>query len=116
MFCRGVVYLLVEVMELYRTAIEQIYNWKQKKNKKPLIIRGARQVGKTWLMKNFGQKAYKQVVYVSFDNNQQMKNLFEADMKIERIIAGLELYAGHKINPKDTLLIFDEIQEDHQRH
>ncbi|MCQ1528714.1 ATP-binding protein [Lutispora saccharofermentans] len=96
---------------MYRTAIEQLHKWKQKKNKKPLIIRGARQVGKTWLMKNFGQTAYNKTVYVSFDNNRQMKDLFEADMKIQRIITGLELYAGHKINPADTLLIFDEIQE-----
>ncbi|WP_423055536.1 ATP-binding protein [Acetobacterium carbinolicum] len=85
--------------------------WKKKKNKKPLIIRGARQVGKTWLMKNFGQKAYRQVVYISFDNNQQMKDLFEVNMNIERIITGLELYAGYKISPENTLLIFDEIQE-----
>ncbi len=96
---------------MYRTAIEQLHKWKQKKNKKPLIIRGARQVGKTWLMKNFGQTAYQEVVYVSFDHNQQMKELFGADMKIERIITGLELYVGRKINPIDTLLIFDEIQE-----
>lgn len=101
----------LEVMGLYRNAIEQLYKWKQKKNKKPLIIRGARQVGKTWLMKKFGQNAYKQMVYVSFDNNQQMKDLFESDMKTDRIISGLELYAGHKISAEDTLLIFDEIQE-----
>ncbi|MGV8905229.1 MAG: ATP-binding protein [Acetobacterium sp.] len=94
-----------------RQAMEQLHKWKQKKNKKPLIIRGARQVGKTWLMKKFGQKAYRQVVYINFDNNQQMKDLFEANMKIERIITGLELYAGHKISPENTLLIFDEIQE-----
>lgn len=98
-------------MKMDRQAMEQLHKWKQKENKKPLIIRGARQVGKTWLMKNFGQKAYRQVVYISFDNNQQMKDLFEANMKIERIITGLELYAGHKISPENTLLIFDEIQE-----
>ncbi|MFZ5966908.1 MAG: ATP-binding protein [Bacillota bacterium] len=96
---------------MYRTAIEQLHKWKQKKNKKPLIIRGARQVGKTWLMKEFGRTAYKETVYISFDNNQQMKDLFAADMKIDRIITGLELYAGHKIDPANTLLIFDEIQE-----
>ena len=56
---------------MYRTATEQLHNGKQKKNKKPLIIRGARQVGKTWLMKTFGQTAYKETVYISFDNNQQ---------------------------------------------
>jgi len=91
--------------------MELLHKWKQKKNKKPLIIRGARQVGKTWIMKNFGTTAYKQMVYVNFDSNQQMKNLFEGNMSIARIITGLELYAGHKISPEDTLLIFDEIQE-----
>lgn len=94
-----------------RLAMEQLNKWKIKKNKKPLIIRGARQVGKTWLMKNFGQKTYDHVVYINFDNNQQMKDLFEANMKIERIITGLELYSGNKIDPENTLLIFDEIQE-----
>ncbi|HSW36398.1 MAG TPA: AAA family ATPase [Candidatus Limnocylindrales bacterium] len=96
---------------MYRTAIEQLYRWRQKKNKKPLIIRGARQVGKTWLMKEFGQTAYKGTAYFSFDNNQQMKDLFSADMKIDRIVTGLELYSGRKIDPDNMLLIFDEIQE-----
>lgn len=97
--------------KMERLAMEQLNKWKIKKNKKPLIIRGARQVGKTWLMKNFGQKTYDHVVYINFDNNQQMKDLFEANMKIERIITGLELYSGNKIDPENTLLIFDEIQE-----
>lgn len=96
---------------MYRTAIELLYKWKDKKSRKPLIIRGARQVGKTWLMKEFGAKAYKKYVYISFDNNQRMQELFAADLNIERIVIGLELYAGHKIDPADTLMIFDEIQE-----
>ena len=96
---------------MYRTAIEILYKWKDKKGRKPLIIRGARQVGKTWLMKEFGAKAYKKCVYISFDNNQRMQELFAADLNIERIVTGLELNAGHKIDPAETLLIFDEIQE-----
>ena len=96
---------------MYRKAIEQLYKWKDKKGRKPLIIRGARQVGKTWLMKEFGAKAYETFVYISFDNNQRMQELFSTDLNVERIITGLELYAGHKINPSNTLLIFDEIQE-----
>ena len=96
---------------MYRTAIELIYKWKDKKGRKPLIIRGARQVGKTWLMKEFGAKAYKKCVYISFENNQRMQELFTADLSIERIVTGLELYAGHKIDSAETLLIFDEIQE-----
>lgn len=96
---------------MYRVGMEQLLKWKQKKNKKPLIIRGARQVGKTWLMKEFGKTAYKETVYISFDNNSRMQALFEGDLSIERIITGLELYAGHKINAGNTLLVFDEIQE-----
>lgn len=96
---------------MYRTAIEQLYKWKEKKNRKPLIIRGARQVGKTWLMKEFGANAYQDSIYISFDNNQRMQELFSADLNVERLVIGLELYAGRKINPSDTLLIFDEVQE-----
>ena len=96
---------------MYRIAMEQLYQWKEKKYRKPLIIRGARQVGKTWLMQNFAAKAYENSVYVKFDNNPRMKELFSADYSIERIVMGLELYAGRKIDPATTLLIFDEIQE-----
>lgn len=94
-----------------RTAMDKLMDWKNKKNKKPLIIRGARQVGKTWLMREFGRVAYAETVYINFDNNKIMNELFENDMNVERIITGLELYSGHKINPNTTLLIFDEIQE-----
>ena len=96
---------------MYRSAMEQLNKWKQKTNKKPLIIRGARQVGKTWLMKEFGKTAYAKAVYINFDNNPQMKELFSLDMRIDRIIMGIELYVGHKISPHNTLLIFDEVQE-----
>jgi predicted AAA+ superfamily ATPase len=96
---------------MYRTAIEDLHKWKAKRNKKPLIIRGARQVGKTWLMKEFGQIAFEKTVYISFDNHQRMKDLFSADLDVERIVTGLELYAGQKIDPANTLLIFDEVQE-----
>ncbi|MBN1622811.1 MAG: ATP-binding protein [Clostridia bacterium] len=96
---------------MYRNAMDDLVKWKNRKNKKPLIIRGARQVGKTWLMKKFGETLYERSVYISFDNNQQMKELFDKDMSVDRIITGLELYSGQKINPYNTLLIFDEIQE-----
>ena len=91
--------------------MEDLHRWKLRKNKKPLIIKGARQVGKTWLMLEFGKTAYDNFVYISFDNNQRMKTLFSSDYNIERIITGVELYAGHKIDPANTLLIFDEVQE-----
>ncbi len=96
---------------MQRKAMDDLHIWKAAKNKKPLIIRGARQVGKTWLMKEFGSLAYKQTVYVSFDNNRRMRDLFAEDFNTARLVTGLELYAGHKINPESTLVIFDEIQE-----
>lgn len=98
-------------MLMYRTAIEQLREWKANERRKPLIIRGARQVGKTWLMKEFGDSSYEKVVYVNFDNNEQMRNLFEGSLEISRLITGLELYSGHKIDSDNTLLIFDEVQE-----
>ena len=96
---------------MYRTAIEELYKWKAKKTRKPLIIRGARQVGKTWLMKEFAKSAFEHSVYVSFDNNTRMKELFSADLDVTRLVTGIELYAGHKIDPANTLVIFDEVQE-----
>lgn len=96
---------------MYRIAIEKLYKWKNSKRRKPLIIEGARQVGKTWLMKEFGKQAYADTVYINFDSNSRMADLFSADLDTERLIMGLELYAGRKINPDNTLLIFDEVQE-----
>ena len=96
---------------MYRYAIEDLKKWKNSKNRKPLIIEGARQVGKTWIMKEFGKKSYNRTVYINFDSNVQMAELFSVDLNVERIIMGLELYAGHKIIPSDTLIIFDEVQE-----
>lgn len=96
---------------MYRTALEDLHKWKGKGNKKPLIIRGARQVGKTWLMKEFGRVSFEKTVYINFDNNLRMKDLFSSDLDVKRIIMGLELYSSQKIDPANTLLIFDEIQE-----
>lgn len=96
---------------MYRTAIEKLYRWKAGKHRKPLIIEGARQVGKTWLMKEFGRKAYVDAVYINFDSNSRMADLFAADLDTDRLIMGIELYAGRKIDPNNTLLIFDEVQE-----
>ena len=96
---------------MYRIAIEKLYKWKNSKRRKPLIIEGARQVGKTWLMKEFGKQAYADTVYINFDSNSRMADLFSADLDTDRLIMGLELYAGRKINPDNTLLIFDKVQE-----
>jgi predicted AAA+ superfamily ATPase len=96
---------------MYRTAMESLKQWKSRENKKPLLIRGARQVGKTWLMKEFGLKEYAETVYINFDGNRQMKELFSPDFDVDRILIGLELYAGKRILPGETLLVFDEVQE-----
>lgn len=94
-----------------RLVMEQLCRWKNKKNRKPLLIRGARQVGKTWIMKEFGKRYFGQAVYISFDNNEHMKNVFEMDYDIARIISALKLESKSNIDPDRTLLIFDEIQE-----
>ncbi len=96
---------------MYRPAIEKLLKWKQSKRRKPLIIEGARQVGKTWLMKEFGKQAYADTVYINFDSNSRMAELFASDLDTERLIMGLELYAGRKIDSDSSLLIFDEVQE-----
>ncbi|HCK42782.1 MAG TPA: ATPase [Ruminococcaceae bacterium] len=96
---------------MYRIAIEKLYKWKNSKRRKPLIIEGARQVGKTWLMKEFGKQAYSDTVYINFDSNTRMADLFAVDLDTDRLILGLELYAGRKIDSDNTLLIFDEVQE-----
>ena len=96
---------------MQRIAMKQLMRWKKSKRRKPLIIEGARQVGKTWLMKEFGRQCYANTVYVNFDSNSQMASLFETNLDTNRLILGLELYVGHKINAEETLLIFDEIQE-----
>lgn len=96
---------------MYRFAMERLYQWKESPYRKPLIIEGARQVGKTWLMKTFGKQAYQHTVYINFDANTQMMALFSKDFDIDRLVLGIELYAGRKIDPDHTLLIFDEVQE-----
>ena len=96
---------------MYRMAIEKLLKWKESKRRKPLIIEGARQVGKTWLMKEFGRQAYADTVYINFDSNSRMAELFASDLDTDRLLMGLELYAGRKINSDSTLLIFDEVQE-----
>lgn len=94
-----------------RIAMEKLISWKKKKNRKPLIIEGARQVGKTWLMKEFGKLYFADTIYVNFDSNAWLSDFFSSDLDPERLITGLEIYAGRKINPENTLLIFDEVQE-----
>ncbi len=94
-----------------RAAMAELLGWKNKRNRKPLIIEGARQVGKTWLMKEFGRLHYQNTVYINFDSDLSIRELFDQDMNVNRIITGLELFSGKKIDAEKTLIIFDEIQE-----
>lgn len=96
---------------MYRKAITQLVEWKSDPNRKPMILRGARQVGKTWLMKEFGENYYKNYAYISMDENERMEEVFREAFDIERIISMLEIEAGKKIEPENTLIIFDEVQE-----
>ena len=94
-----------------RFAMEQLQSWKEKEKRKPMIIMGARQVGKTWLMKEFGRQFFPKVAYVSFYNNKRMSDVFEMDFDIQRILMNLNIETGVTITPGDTLIILDEIQD-----
>ena len=93
-----------------RTKLAELIFWKNSTSRKPLIISGARQVGKTWLMKEFGNSQYAQTVYVNFEKNKRLKSLFTDDFDIKRVIVALQAESGLTIQAKSTLLIFDEIQ------
>lgn len=94
-----------------RFAMKQLEEWYNRKNRKPLILKGARQVGKTWLMKEFGKTHFKYTAYINFDNNRNMSDVFEGNYDIERILMAINIETGVKILPEETLIIFDEIQE-----
>jgi predicted AAA+ superfamily ATPase len=96
---------------MYRKLMEQLKSWKEDEYRKPMIVRGARQTGKTWLMKEFGRTCYEHCVYISMDENEVMEDVFRDAFDTDRILAALEIEAGFKINPENTLIIFDEIQE-----
>ena len=94
-----------------RNALESLIRWKSSEDRKPMVLKGARQVGKTWLMKEFGRSAYNSFVYFNFDEEEELKSIFEANKNPQRIVELLSLIAGEKILPEKTLIIFDEIQE-----
>lgn len=96
---------------MYREKLKELELWKNSNDRKPLIIRGARQVGKTWIMQEFGNKNYEKVAYINFDGNERMERLFQGDFDIERLIEGLKIETGVNIEKENTLLIFDEVQE-----
>ncbi len=91
--------------------MQYLYDWKEKDDRKPLIVRGARQVGKTWLMKEFGRNKYYQTAYINFESSKHLKNLFIDDYDIERIVSAIQIETGIPVSDKNTLIILDEIQE-----
>lgn len=93
-----------------RDKLQDLIAWKNKSTRKPLIVRGARQVGKTWLLKEFGRTQYRQYIYVNFENAMILQDMFLKDFDINRIIQTLQIYAQTQITPEDTLIIFDEVQ------
>ncbi len=95
---------------MYRESIVSLNKWKEDKFRKPLIVRGARQVGKTWLLQEFGRISYSKFVYVNFEDTPTLQNIFANDFDIERIITVLQIYAQTTIAAEDTLIILDEIQ------
>ncbi len=95
---------------MQRDAYQLLLNWKNQTKKKPLIVQGARQVGKTWLIQYFGKKEYKEVAYFNFEANKALHQLFDKGFDISKIVQGLEIIGRVSINPGKTLVIFDEIQ------
>ena len=94
-----------------RLQFEKLTIWKNSSDRKPLIIRGARQVGKTWLIKEFGKREYSQTAYLNFESSKSLKNLFTIDFDINRIITAIQIETDVQIDATNTLIIFDEIQE-----
>lgn len=94
-----------------RNATEELKKWQTDPERKPMVLRGTRQVGKTWLMKEFGQNCYDNFVYFNFDEEDELKSIFETNKNPARIIELLSMISGSKIQPGNTLIIFDEIQE-----
>lgn len=94
-----------------RIKMEELVRWKEKPGRKPLILKGARQVGKTWLMKEFGERYFDQTAYVNLDRNSRMRRVFDGDFDVEAILMALNIETGVAIQPERTLIILDEIQE-----
>ena len=97
--------------DMQRELLNFLFKWKEKVDRKPLIIRGARQVGKTWLMKEFGKTYYNNIAYVNFETTLSLHHIFESGFEVERLIMALKIETGVDIIPSETLIILDEIQE-----
>ncbi|HEY9053668.1 MAG TPA: ATP-binding protein [Rectinemataceae bacterium] len=94
-----------------RKSLADLLAWREKPGRKPLVLQGARQVGKTWILKEFGRRAYSSVAYINFEANPRMTSLFSSSLETERLLAGLRIEAGCPIDPGKTLIVFDEVQE-----
>lgn len=94
-----------------RLILNDLLKWKSSKHRKPLILKGVRQVGKTWILKEFGRRYYENTAYFNFDENEEYKQFFETTKDVERILQNLMLASGQKIRPEKTLIIFDEVQD-----
>ena len=102
---------MIEVSFVERSILNDLLKWKQSKHRKPLILKGVRQVGKTWALKEFGRRYYDNTAYFNFDENEEYKQFFETTKDVERILQNLTLASGQKILPEKTLIIFDEVQD-----
>ena len=94
-----------------RLAISDLLQWKQSKHRKPLILKGVRQVGKTWILKEFGKRYYENVAYFNFDEQEELAEFFATTKDVKRILQNLTMVNGSPILPEKTLIVFDEIQE-----
>ena len=94
-----------------RLLMDELIEWKDSAKRKPLLLQGARQVGKTWLMQEFGSQYFDNVAYINFDRNEQAKSIFDGDFQIERILIAINALTGVRIEPEKTLIILDEVQE-----
>ena len=94
-----------------RFILKELLEWKNSPYRKPLILKGVRQVGKTWILKEFGRRYYENTAYFNFDENEEYKQFFETTKDISRILQNLMLASGQKIVPEKTLIIFDEVQD-----
>jgi len=94
-----------------RLILNDLLKWKESKYRKPLILKGVRQVGKTWILKEFGRLYYNNIAYFNFDEHEEYKQFFEKTKDVDRILQNLVMASGQNVKPQETLIIFDEIQE-----
>lgn len=96
---------------MQRKIMSSLIHWRASRNRKPLLLQGARQVGKTWILKEFGEQEFESVAYINFLDDEAMRQVFDGDLAPERLISSIELQTGVRVQGDDTLIIFDEIQE-----